>query len=182
MKLLRVMFVGIVVLSFLPLSASLAQVRWVVGGRLGMSLGTVSVASNPIYNYYTGLYGNAASTSSTSAGLQIGPTAEVIFGRQFAVTTEFNINTEGGTPIEWANTFKAYFLIPGSKILPYADGGFGLLFVTGGPFFGVRAGGGALFPIAKNLYIPADLQLGLYFGNSLTLFWLAITSGIRYFI
>ncbi len=181
MKLLRFLVVGVAVCSFLPPSLSEAQVRWVVGGRLGMSLGTVSVAAP--YNPYAYYYGTTnQSTSSTSAGLQIGPTAEVIFGKQFAVTTEFNINTEAGTPIEWANTFKAYFLINGSKILPYADGGFGLLFVTGGPFFGVRAGGGALFPVAKNLYIPADLQLGLYFGNSLTLFWLAITSGIRYFI
>jgi len=182
MKLLRFLVFGVAVLAFFPLTLSHAQVRWVVGGRLGMSLGTVSVSApvNNLYYYYYGTQNQ--STTSTNAGLQIGPTAEVVFSKQFDVTTEVNINTEGGTPIEWANTFKVYFLIPGSKILPYADGGFGLLFVTGGPFFGIRAGGGALFPIAKNLYIPADLQFGLYFGSGATLFWLAVTSGIRYFI
>ncbi len=179
MKLLRSLIVAAVVLSVFPSSGAQAQVRWDVGGRLGISIGTLSV-SNPYYDYFG--YYSSKSTSSTSAGLQIGPTAEVVFSKQFAVTTEFNINTQAGTPIEWANTFKTYFLISGSKILPYADGGFGLLFVTGGPYFGIRAGGGALFPVAKNLYIPADLQFGLYFGNSLTLFWIAITSGVRYFI
>jgi len=180
MNLLRSMAVAVTLLALVPFAEGQAQVRWVVGGRLGISIGSLSV-SNPYYDYFYGYYGSKSS-SSTSAGLQIGPTAEVIFGKQFAVTTEVNINTQSGTPIEWANTFKTYFLISGSKILPYADGGFGLLFVTGGPYFGIRAGGGALFPVAKNLYIPADLQIGLYFGNSLTLFWIAITSGIRYFI
>ncbi len=183
MQRLRLVTLLLALSTVLPLLSVQAQTRWVIGGRLGMSLGTLgtSAPQNDLYYYYYG-YNQNTSTSSTSAGLQIGPTAEVIFAKQFAVTTEFNINTEAGTPIEWANTFKAYFLISGSKILPYADGGFGLLFVTGGPFFGVRAGGGALFPISRNLYIPADLQIGLYFGNSLTLFWLAVTSGIRYFI
>jgi hypothetical protein len=182
MRRLRLVALLLALFTMFPLLTAQAQIRWVIGGRLGMSLGTLS-SSAPANDYYYYYYGyTPAKTSSTSAGLQIGPTAEVIFAKQFAVTTEFNINTEAGTPIEWANTFKAYFLISGSKILPYADGGFGLLFVTGGPYFGIRAGGGALFPIARNLYIPADLQLGLYFGNGLTLFWLAVTSGIRYFI
>jgi hypothetical protein len=168
----------VVALLVLALGASTAdaQVKWMVGGRLGLSLGTLSI-STPA-NIYG--FAPAANTSSTSAGLQIGPTVEVIFGKQFAICEDFNINTEGGTPIEWTSAFKAYFPISGSQIKPYADGGFGLLFVTGGPFFGVKAGGGALFPISNNLYIPADLQLGLYFGNGATLFWLAGTTGIRY--
>jgi hypothetical protein len=148
-----------------------------------MSLYTVSSGTNAnnIYYYY---YGNAAntSTSTTQAGLQIGPTAEVIFNKQFAIVTEFNINTEGGTPIEWGNLFKVYFNIPGSTIKPYADAGFSLFFVTGGPYFAIRAGGGALFEITKNLYIPADLTLGPVFLTGTTGFYLAVTSGIRYFI
>jgi hypothetical protein len=143
-----------------------AQVHWNVGGRLGLSIVTAS-------------YGGV---SGTSAGLQVGPAAEVIFGKQIAIGTEFDINTQSGTPIEWGTMFKYYFLIPGSKILPYADAGVGLLFLTGGPYFGIRFGGGALFPIAHNLYIPADVQLGPVFVTGTTAFFIEITSGVRYFI
>ncbi len=168
----------------LVLSASLAEAqsaRWVVGGRLGLSISTGGGTGGgvPQFNAATGRFETA---SSTQAGLQIGPTAEVIFAKQFAIVTEFNINTQAGTPIEWANMFKAYFAISGSKILPYADGGFSLLFVTGGPWFGIRAGGGALFPIAKDLYIPADLQLGPIFVTGSTIFFIEATTGIRYII
>jgi hypothetical protein len=158
---------------------SQAQVKWVVGGRLGMSLYTVS---SPVSNFYYYYYGTTGSTSETQAGLQIGPTGEVIFNKQFAIVTEFNINTQGGTPIEWGNLFKVYFNIPGSTIKPYADAGFGLFFVSGGPYFAIRAGGGANFEIAKNLYIPADLTLGPVFLTGTTGFYLAVTSGIRYYI
>ena len=99
---------------------------------------------------------------------------------QMGIGSEFNINTQAGTPIEWATFFKMYFLIKGSDIRPYADGGFNLFFVTGGPYFGIRFGGGALFKIANRLYVPADLQLGLVFPTGATVFYLAITSGIRY--
>jgi hypothetical protein len=168
-----ILVVALTVLSLWGADAS-AQGKWIVGGRLGMSLYTVSV---PSYNYY---YGTSSSTSSTSAGLQIGFTGEYLFNKQMGVGSEFNINTQAGTPIEWATFFKMYFLIKGSDIRPYADGGFNLFFVTGGPYFGIRFGGGALFKIAKNLYIPADLQLGLVFPTGATVFYLAVTSGIRY--
>ncbi len=150
-----------------------AQVTWVVGGRMGLSI------------------------SDGSAGFHFGPTGEVLFNRNMGVTTDFNINTQPGTPIEWGNTFKYYFDVPGSNIKPYADAGFSLFFVSGGPFFGIRFGGGANFPVAPNLYIPADLQFGPVFtssggsvdffgfqtaSTSRTVFYFAITSGIRYYI
>lgn len=165
-------------LAFLTVASSAdAQTQWIVGGRLGLSMYSVGggVAS---YNYYYGGY--TTSTSSMQAGLQIGPTAEVIFNKQFAICTDLNINTQAGTPVEWANTFKIYFPISGSKIRPYADAGFNLWFFTGGPYFGIRGGGGALFPIANHLYIPADLQIGPVFATGTTPFYIAITSGIRY--
>jgi hypothetical protein len=149
---------------------------WAVGGRLGISIGSYG-GGGTVYNFY-GF--PTASASTTSAGLQIGPTGEVIFNKQFAIATEFNINTQAGTPIEWANTFKVYFPIAGSKIKPYADAGFSLWFITGGPYFGIRGGGGALFPIANKLYIPADIQLGPVFITGGTFFYIAATSGIRY--
>ncbi|MBI4535050.1 MAG: hypothetical protein HY708_02145 [Ignavibacteriae bacterium] len=137
-----------------------SQVKWVVGGNMGISIGT----------------GGGA----TSAGLHIGPMGEVLFGKGPAVGSEFSINTQAGTPIEWANYFKYYFQVSGSSIKPYADAGFGLYFYTGGPYFDIRFGGGAAFPIAKNLYIPAELQLGPVFVTGSTGFIILIRSGIRY--
>ncbi|HEX9006326.1 MAG TPA: hypothetical protein VF889_03460 [Bacteroidota bacterium] len=154
-----------------------AQVQWIVGGKMGISIGSLSI-SQPAFAFFA----PAQSTTSTSAGFTIGPEAEVVFSRQFAITTEFDINTQAGTPIVWQNNFKVFFPITGSKILPYADAGFGLLFVTGGPYFGFQGGGGAMFPIAKNLYVPADLQLGPFFATGATLFWISIRGGIAYVI
>lgn len=160
-KPLKTVLILITVYLFIAESTQIyAQVNWVVGGRLGLSI-------------YSGGGGS-------SAGLQFGPMAEVLFNRNMAIGTEFNINTQGGTPIEWANQFKYYFDVPQSDIKPYADAGFNLFFITGGPYFGIRFGGGANFPIAPNLYIPADLQLGPVFASGTTVFYFAITSGIRY--
>jgi len=161
-------------LSSSPSAPSSSGTDWIIGGRIGMSL--------------------ASGSGNSSAGLQIGPMGEVIFSKNFAVGTELNINTQTGTPIEWADYFKMYFTIPGSSIKPYANLGVSLWFVTDGPYFGIRLGGGALFKVANNVYIPADLQLGpvflsektidLFTGQSTTktntVFYLAITTGIRY--
>jgi hypothetical protein len=178
---MRQRFLAVSVLAIVVLlvaDTAVSQVRWTVGGRLGMSLYTVSSRSFT----YSGFFFQPVETtvSSTSAGLQIGPMGEVLFARQFAIGTGFNINTQGGTPIEWQSYFKTFFPISGSKIKPYADAGFSLFFITGGPYFCVFGGGGALFPIAPNLYIPADLQLGPVFLTGTTGFYLAVTSGIRY--
>lgn len=160
-------------------NTSEAQTRWLVGGRLGMSLYTVST---PNLNQFFFFQNVNTSTSTTSAGLQIGPMGEVIFNKQMAIGTEFNINTQGGTPIQWGNYFKYYFNIPGSTIKPYADAGFSLFFITGGPYFCIQAGGGAMFEISKNVYIPAEVELGPTFLTGTTGFYLAVTSGIRYLI
>jgi hypothetical protein len=175
--LLSVVLAGLVMLA----ETAPAQVRWVVGGRLGMSLySTGGGGGGTYYNFYTGRYEEIGGTSSTSAGLQIGPMGEVIFSKQFAIGMELNINTQGGTPIEWASYFKTYFQLTGSSIKPYAHAGFSLFFYTGGPYFCIFAGGGANFPIAPKLYIPADLKLGPVFSSGSTTFYLAVTSGIRY--
>lgn len=140
---------------------SSAQVHWTVGGNMGLSIATGGGAS--------------------AAGFHFGPMGEAIFNKQFAVGSELpNINTQAGTPIEWANYFKVYFPVSGSKIKPYADAGFGLYFYTGGPYFDIRFGGGANFPVANKLYIPADLQLGPVFVTGYTGFLIIIRSGIRY--
>jgi len=134
----------------------------------------------------------------STVGLAIGPMAEVLFNKNMAVGTELNINTFSGTPIEWANYFKYYFDVPGSTVKPYANGGLSLWFATDGPYFAIRFGGGANFKVANNLYIPADLQIGPIFystktsefdyntfqftstSTTKTIFYIAITTGIRY--
>lgn len=146
----------IALLSMMVLSSTSAQVKWMVGGNMGLSL------------------------LDGTAGLQIAPMGEALFGKELAAGSELSINTQTGTPVQWGNYFKYYFTVPGSKIKPYADGGFGLWFYTGGPYFSLNFGGGANFPIAKKLYIPADLKFGPVFVQGTTVFYFAITSGIRY--
>ncbi len=150
---------------------------WIIGMRAGLGISTGGPESS-FYDFFTGQF--VKTGGGTNAGFQFGPTGEFIFQKNFSITTALNINTTTGTPIEWQNQFKYYFDIPGSKIRPYADAGFGLIFVSGGPFFDIPFGGGALFPIAKNLYIPADAQFGPIFVSGSTVFGVSITSGIRY--
>jgi hypothetical protein len=121
-------------------------------------------------------YGNGS-----SAGLQIGPTFDYEFQHGMYFESDLNVNTQGGTPTEWANSFKYFLQAPeGATYQPYLDGGFGLWFLTGGPYFGIRAGGGVYFTIAPDLEVPADIQLGPVFTTGSTTFYLALTSGIRY--
>lgn len=144
-----------------------AQVKWIAGGNMGLSITTG---------------GGGSSTDFT-----FGPMAEVVFGKGAAVGTEFDITTSSNVAITWATYFKYYFTIPGSNIKPYADAGFALVFATGGPYVFIPFGGGASFGVAKNLYVSADLTLGPEFfnptgftGAGITLFVISIRPGIRY--
>jgi hypothetical protein len=165
----------VVVLLALGLSTKgTAQPSWTVGGNMGISI-------------YDG-----------SAGFHIGPMGEVAFSKSFSVGSEFDINTQSGTPIAWNAYGKYYFAIPGSKVQPYADFGMALYFYTGGPYFGLQFGGGANIPIASKLYISPEVQLGpvfgtggggyydyygvYYGGSSSTVFAVLIRAGIRYAI
>ena len=148
----------ILVLCTLPCEV-LAQ-KSSVGGRFGISFGSGGGASE--------------------AGLQLGPAFDYEFSKGMIVGTEFNINTQTGTPIEWPFYFKYLIPMKTSKTVAYVDGGFGLWLATGGPFFGIRFGGGAYFNVGPNLSVPADLQLGPVFVAGTSAFYFALTSGIRY--
>ncbi len=152
------LWLAVVTASFFFVSGgtAVAQLKWTVGGNLGLSI-----------------IGGAA-------GLQFGPMAEASFNKNMAVGSELSINTQAGTPIEWGNYFKYFFVIPGSKIRPYADGGLSLFFFTGGPYFGIRFGGGATFPLANKLLIAPEIQLGPVFGGGGSTFYLVLRGGIRY--
>lgn len=163
----KILAVGFICgLSMCAFSSSSAQVKWVIGGNMGMSITTGGGGSNVAFTF--------------------GPMGEVLLNKNIAIGSEFDINTSTGTPVTWADYFKYYFSVPGSKIRPYADGGFGLVFATGGPYFGIIFGGGASFPVGRNLYIAPELQLGPVFGfkdaanQSLTLFNIVFRGGIRY--
>lgn len=136
------------------------QTRYVVGGNMGLSVGS--------------------GAGESDAGFHLGPMFEVLFQRDMSVGTELNINTQGGTPVEWGNYFKYYISLPASKVRPYVDGGFSLWFVTGGPYFGLRFGGGANIPIAPNLDIAPDMQLGPIFATGTTVFYFVMRCGVRY--
>lgn len=154
--------------SFLILAAILCcvgagasgQTRFTVGGNMGLSVGSAA--------------------GESEAGFHLGPMFEVLFQKNLAVGTELNINTQSGTPVEWGDYFKYYFSIPTSKVRPYVDGGFSLWFVTGGPYFGLRFGGGASIPVAPNLDVAPDLQLGPIFATGSTVFYFVMRGGIRY--
>lgn len=167
MKNLMIVVFCFVALACVVVNPAPAQLKWVVGGNMGLSITTG---------------GGGSSTDFT-----FGPMAELMFGKGPAVGTEFDITTASGTPITWANYFKYYFTIPGSNIKPYAHAGFALVFVTGGPYVFIPFGGGASFGVARNLYVSADLTLGPEFfnptgisGAGITLFVISIRPGIRY--
>ena len=166
------------VLTTLSAAPSLAQKPvWAVGFEMGLSIVSTGGGTTE-YNYQTGRFESTG--SGAKAGFMFGRTGEVVFSKTYGIRTGFFIGTQTGTPIEWQNLFRYYFLIKGSQIKPYAHGGFALFFVTGGPYVGIPLGGGALFPIAKNLYIPADLTFGPIFGGGSTVFGFELKGGIRY--
>jgi hypothetical protein len=159
-KALLVLLVLLLAQLLVSPAADAQSTKFRVGGHMGISIGSAAGAS--------------------SAGFHFGPMFEAIFSRSYAVGSELNINTQTGTPVEWGNYFKYYISLQGSKIRPFVDGGFGLWFATGGPYFGLRFGGGATFPIAKNMYIDPDIYLGPVFTTGTTTFAIVIRGGFRY--
>ncbi len=154
-------FFIIIIISFLSIS-SYSQSKFVIGGRLGLSV---------------------AGGAETSPGFQIGPMGEYFFNpfnNKMAIGTELNINSQAGTPVEWANYFKYFITIDKTNMKPYIDSGLSLWFYPGGPFLALRFGGGINFLVAPNIYIPADIQLGPVFATGTSVFYFAITTGIRY--
>ncbi len=153
--------------------------QWAAGFEMGLSISSTGGGETVQFNPATGQFDTKS--SGAKAGFVFGPTGEVVFSKAYGIRTAFFIGTQAGTPIEWQNVFRYYFLIKGSNIKPYAHAGFSLIFITGGPYVAIPFGGGALFPVAKNVYIPADLTFGPIFGGGTTVFGVQIKGGIRYF-
>ncbi len=159
MKHIRAIFLGSLICTML-LCGELFSQQLAVGGRAGLS----SVGSN----------------GYSSSGFQIGPMVDYEFQKNMLIGSDLTLNSQGSTPICWANYFKYLIDLPQSQIVPYVDGGFNLWFMSGGPFFGLQFGGGVYFPLANGFSIPADIQLGPVFTTGSSSFYFAITSGIRY--
>ena len=166
----RLSFAVALVLLTIGTNQAFSQ-KWSIGGNMGLSL-------------YDG-----------SAGFHIATMSEYFMNKSFAIGGEFALNTHAGTPLTLFLYPKYYFNIAGSKIRPYADAGPVLMFVTGGPYFGIQFGGGVTIPIANRLLIAPDLQLGPVFGfgggtynyfgttykvEGKTIFGVLIRCGIRY--
>src|SRR5258708_14536815 len=99
-------------LSLYPISGKAQKIS--VGARGGLSFFS---------------YGNGS-----SAGIQIGPTFDYEFQHGLFFESDLNVNTQGGTPTEWANSVKYFLPAPqGATYQPYLDGGLGLCVLTGAP-------------------------------------------------
>lgn len=150
--------ISVVLFCIVAVACASAQ-PYSVGGRGGIS----------VFSY-----------GGSSAGLQLGPTFDAVVSPNLLLGSELTLNTQDGTPVIWGNTAKYLLQLPRTDIRPYVDGGFNLVFVTGGPYFGLQFGGGAWFPIGNNLVVPADIQMGPVFTSGSSTFYFAMTSGIRY--
>lgn len=147
------------ILTILLLTDTVSGQTMAIGGRGGLSI---------------------FSNRGSSAGMQLGPAFDYQFSNGMVLGSDILLNTQDGTPVEWSNYYKYFIDVAKSDIKPYANGGFSLWFYSGGPSFGLQAGGGAYFKIAPNLYIPADIQLGPVFTSGSSTFYFAMTSGVRY--
>ncbi len=125
-------------------------------------------------------FSNLSVDGGSSAGVQIGVTGDYAYKHNILFGSDLNINTQNSTPIEWAVFAKYLIDMPTTNIQPYIDGGFNLWAFTGGPYFGLRFGGGFYFPINSQVSIPADLQFGPVFTSGSSSFYFALTSGIRF--
>jgi hypothetical protein len=153
----KILLLGAIIIcsSIIANAQSLSQ-KYIIGGRFGLSIG------------------------DGDAGLQIGPTGEYFFNNNMGISSDLNINTQTGTPVEWNVSYNYMLDATDQRYRPYFDGGMSLWFSTGGPYFGLRFGGGVDFKIAPNMYVPADAQFGPVFGSGSSTFYFALTSGIRY--
>ena len=160
-KVLSLVLIGLVVM----LSTAFAQTNdhaMAVDGKFGLSI---------------------FSGGGSSTGLLFGGALDIpVQPRSLFIRPELNITTHSSTPIEVAGILK--YNIPSTendKTTLYADGGFGLWFLTGGPYFGLNFGGGAIFPLQNSqLKIPAEIRFGPIFATGTTIFQIALTTGIRF--
>src|SRR5262245_21039885 len=57
--------------------------------------------------------------SGTSAGLQIGPTIDYEFQPSLYLCSDLTVNTQSGTPVEWANSLKYHLPSSQANMQPY---------------------------------------------------------------
>ncbi len=118
---------------------------------------------------------------SNSTDLLFGGALDLPAGDNLYIRPELNITTHPNTPIELAGGVKYNIPNPASATQFYVDGGLGLWFYSGGPYFGMDFTGGAIFPLSgSNLKIPAEVRLGPIFSSGTTTFQIALTSGVRF--
>jgi hypothetical protein len=113
------------------------------------------------------------------AGLLFGARGELPIDRELALGVALDLSTQTGTPVEWSTVLRYRFGKPSEGWDPYASGGVGLLFTEGGPFFGIKLGGGATVPLARHVRAGVDVTAGPTFTRS-TAFSLSAAAVLLY--
>jgi len=130
-----------------------------------------------------GKFGLSIFSDGIGTGLLFGGGLDIpVQPKSLFIRPELNITTHSSTPVEIAGVLK--YNLPSTQndqTTLYADGGFGLWFMTHGPYFGLNFGGGAIFPLQNSqLKIPAEIRFGPIFYSGSTIFQIALTTGIRF--
>ena len=130
-----------------------------------------------------GKFGVSIFSGGGSTAFLLGGAVDIPTRQNFFVRPELNITTHGGTPIELAAVVKYDIPSIKSPSKVYVDGGLGLWFFSGGPYFGLDFGGGTIFPLdVSKISIPAEIRLGPIFSSGSTTFQIGISGGVRFSI
>jgi hypothetical protein len=101
-----------------------------------------------------------------STGVLFGAAGELPVDRALAVGLALDLSSGSGSPVEWTTTLRYRFTPLADGWDPYAAGGVALLFRSGGPFFGLKLGGGATMPISRHVRAGVDVTAGPTFAPS----------------
>ena len=148
----------------------------------------MSSTSSFIYAQYA-TYGFKAGPSlargtvdTVSLGLQIGAQLEYVFSSNIALSSEVNINTQPGIPIDWVLQVKYYVQLKQKEIKPFFGVGTQVWFFEGGPYYAASVGAGVDLWLSKKFIIPIDLQFGRIFIEEGEVISFAGTVGIKFFL
>ena len=114
-----------------------------------------------------------------AVGVLVGAAGELPINRELALGVTLDLSTASSAPVEWTTTLRYRFRPAGEGWEPYAAGGIGLLFTGGGPYFGLKLGGGATVPVAPDLRAGVDVTAGPTFARS-TAFSLSAAAVLLY--
>lgn len=113
-------------------------------------------------------------------GFQVGGMLEHITASNFGFGTEFNINTQPGTPKDLAIYVKYYFTTNVTGLKYYVSLAGDLWFFEGGPYGGAKIGAGMDMQLSRHFAIPIDLQYGQAFISGDNAAYFGGTTGVKF--